>query len=36
MCDNVILENAGTLRFILGFYKNQKINDKTVDNYPIN
>ena len=33
MCDNNILENDGMLRFIPDCCKNQKMWDKTVDNY---
>ena len=33
MCDNVILENGGMLRFIPECYKNQKMCDKAVDCY---
>ena len=34
MCDRVILENGGTLTFILECYKNQKMCNNVVDNYP--
>ena len=33
MCDKVILENGGTLNFVLHCYKNQEIFNKAVDNY---
>ena len=33
MCDNVILENGGTLLFVRNRYKNQEMCNKTVDNY---
>ena len=33
MCDNVILENGGTLLFVPNGYKNQEIFNKSVDNY---
>ena len=31
--DQFILENAGTLEFLRGCYKNQQMYDKTIDNY---
>ena len=34
MCDKAISENGGTLKFLLGFYKNQEIRNKAGDNYP--
>ena len=33
MCVKVILENGGMLKFIPDCYKNQKMCDKTVNNY---
>ena len=35
MCDKAILENGGTLESISGCYKNHKMCDKAVDNYPL-
>ena len=34
MCDKAILENGGTLESVPSCYKNQKLSDKAVDNYP--
>ena len=34
MCDKAILENGGMLKSVHDCYKNQKMFDKTVDNYP--
>ena len=33
MCDNVILENGGTLKSVPDCYKNQKMCNQTIDNY---
>ena len=34
MCDKTILENGGTLKTVSGYYKNQEMCNKAVDNYP--
>ena len=34
MCDKVILENVRTLKSVTDCYKNQRMCDKAVDNYP--
>ena len=34
MCDKAILENGGTLKPVSDCYKNQKMCNKVVDNYP--
>ena len=34
MCDKVNLENVGTLKSVLDFYKNQEMCNKAVENYP--
>ena len=34
MCDKAILENSGILKSVRDCYKNQKMCDKAVDNYP--
>ena len=33
MCEDVILENGGTLKFVPDCYKNRKVCNKAVDNY---
>ena len=33
MCDKAIVENAGTLNFVLNYYKNQKMCNKAIDTY---
>ena len=33
MCNKVIIENGGVLRFFPDCYKNRKMFDKAVDNY---
>ena len=33
MCDNIVLENGGMLKFIHDCYKNQKMCNKAIDNY---
>ena len=35
MCDKVILENGGMIMFVCDYYKNQKMINKTVDNYAL-
>ena len=34
MCDKPILENGGTLKYVLDCYKYQEMCKKLVDNYP--
>ena len=34
MCDKAILKNCGTLKPVIDCYKNSKISNKAVDNYP--
>ena len=34
MCDIAILENSGTLKSVIDYYKNQEMCNKVVDNYP--
>ena len=34
MCDKAILENAGTLKYVSGHYKNQEMFNKVDENYP--
>ena len=34
MCDKAILENAGTLKYVSGYYKNQEMFNKVDENYP--
>ena len=34
MCNKTILENGGTLKSVRDCYKNEKIFNKGVDNYP--
>ena len=34
MCDKAILENAGTLKYVLDCYKIQEICNKAFENYP--
>ena len=35
MCDNAILENGETLKFISDHYKTPKICDEAVNTYPL-
>ena len=35
MCDKTVLENGGTLKFVLYHFKIQEICDKAVDNYTV-
>ena len=34
MCDKAILESGGTLKFVSDCYRNQKMLNKAVENYP--
>ena len=33
MCDKAILENAGTLKYVPGCFRNQEMCSKAVENY---